>query len=68
MIWEVERVKRQKGLEIKSAWAGQRGKSNDQQNGPHKSKAASQVLVPLFTTLFIIGYWIYALHVYNKKL
>ena len=65
MIWEVEKVRTQKLLEVKPSWLGQRSKSTERENNPHKCKAMSQVLVPLFTSLFIIGYWIYALHVFN---
>jgi hypothetical protein len=61
MAWEIERVKDERKVELEgrqTAW-----KKMKQGN---KSKFAVQMLLPLITVLFTIGYWIYAFQIYNS--
>jgi len=63
MAWEIERVKDERKVEMdgrQTAW-----KKMKQDRG-NKSKFAVQMLLPLITVLFTIGYWMYAFQIYNS--
>ena len=48
--------------DLNESWVGVNSKSD-----VDKSKLAVQMLVPIITALFIIGYWLFAFHIYNNN-
>jgi len=64
MAWEIERVKDERRVELEgrqTAWKKMKHGSTN------KSKRAVQMLLPLITALFTIGYWLYAFRIYNSE-
>jgi hypothetical protein len=63
MAWEIERVKDERKVEMEGRQTAWKKMKQDRSN---KSKFAVQMLLPLITILFTIGYWIYAFQIYNS--
>ena len=67
MVREVEKAKQNMKMEIRPTWVESRTQLIVRKNDRPKSKAYVQFFIPLVTALFIVAYWIYAMHVYNQK-
>ena len=66
MVQEVKKAKHNMKMKVRPTWVGSGTQPIVRKNDQQKSKAYVQFFIPLLTALFIVAYWIYAMHVYNK--
>ena len=64
IVWELEKTKRNKEIALKRPNSFLEIQRPNNEPGLKQVKLAVQIIIPLATILFIVGYWSFALNVY----